>query len=127
MNIDDVSMLLADMVERGRRGAITNADMSGGTFTVTNVGMYGVEAFTPIINYPQSAILGVGTIARLPRYPDNQSETPVPRYIMKICLSYDHRVIDGAPAARFAARIRELLQNIKDENGEAYCLLINQG
>jgi pyruvate dehydrogenase E2 component (dihydrolipoamide acetyltransferase) len=73
--------------------------------------MLEIEVFTPIINYPQTAIMGVGTVSRLPRYVDDNSEVIESRYIMKLCLSYDHRVIDGAPAARFSLKVRELLQN----------------
>jgi pyruvate dehydrogenase E2 component (dihydrolipoamide acetyltransferase) len=86
-------------------------DLTGGAFTISNAGMLGLEMFTPIINYPQTAIMGVGAVMRLPRYLDDTSEIIVSRYIMKLCLSYDHRVIDGAPAARFSLRVRELLQN----------------
>jgi len=102
---------IADFAERGQRGALTGAEMSGGTFTVSNVGMFGVEIFTPIINHPQAAIMGVGAIARLPRYLDDSSEILVPRSIMKLSLTYDHRIVDGAPAARFSLRVRELLEN----------------
>jgi pyruvate dehydrogenase E2 component (dihydrolipoamide acetyltransferase) len=73
--------------------------------------MLGVEFFTPIINYPQTAIMGVGAVRRLPRYVDGTSTTIVPRRIMNLCLTYDHRVIDGAPAARFSLLVRDLLQN----------------
>jgi len=102
---------IVGFAERGQRGAITAADAAGGTFTVSNVGMLGVEFFTPVINYPQAAIMGMGTIARLPRYLDETSEIAVPRHIMKLGLSYDHRIVDGAPAARFSLRVRELLEN----------------
>ncbi len=110
-NINTITGELVDIAARARQGAITQEDLTGGTFTVTNVGMLGIEVFTPIINYPQTAIMGVGTVSRLPRYVDDNSEVIVSRYIMKLCLSYDHRVIDGAPAARFSLKVRELLQN----------------
>ena len=97
--------------ERGRKSALTNADMQAELSLFQMQVMLGVEIFTPIINYPQAAIMGIGTIARLPRYYDEASEILVPRYIMKLSLTYDHRIVDGAPAARFALRVRELLEN----------------
>jgi len=102
---------IMSFAKRGQNGELTNSDMSGGTFTVSSVGMLGVEIFTPIINYPQAAIMGVGAIARLPRYLDSASEIPVPRHIMKLSLTYDHRIVDGAPAARYSLKVRELLEN----------------
>jgi pyruvate/2-oxoglutarate dehydrogenase complex dihydrolipoamide acyltransferase (E2) component len=109
----DVHSLTREIValaERARQGALSQDELSGGTFTISNAGMLGLESFTPIINYPQTAILGVGAILRLPRFLDGASQVVVPRYIMKLCLTYDHRVIDGAPAARFSLRLRDLLQ-----------------
>ena len=114
LDIDTISRAVAGFMERGQQGALTNADMAGGTFTVSNVGMFGVLAFTPIINYPQAAVMGIGAISRLPRYADGQSEILAPKYIMNLCLSYDHRIVDGAPAARFAARVRDILQDCTD-------------
>jgi pyruvate dehydrogenase E2 component (dihydrolipoamide acetyltransferase) len=105
-----LSREIAALAERARQGALSQDELSGGTFTISNAGMLGLESFTPIINYPQTAILGVGALLRLPRFLDSASQVVVPRYIMKLCLTYDHRVIDGAPAARFALRLRDLLQ-----------------
>ena len=110
-DLEKISEEIREFTERGQRSSLTGEDMSGGTFTVSNVGMLGVESFTPIINYPQAAIMGVGTISRLPRYLDDESEILVPRHIMKLSLTYDHRIVDGAPAARFSLRVRELLEN----------------
>ena len=111
-NINSLTREIADFAAKARQGTFTPYDLTGGTFTVSNVGMLGIELFTPIINYPQTAIMGVGTVRRLPRYLDDTSETVVSRHIMKLCLTYDHRVIDGAPAARFSLRVRDLLQNV---------------
>jgi pyruvate/2-oxoglutarate dehydrogenase complex dihydrolipoamide acyltransferase (E2) component len=102
---------IADFAARGRQGVLSQDDLSGGTFTISNAGMLGLEIFTPIINYPETAIMGIGSVMRLPRFLDDTSATVVSRFIMKLCLSYDHRVIDGAPAARFSLRVRDLLQN----------------
>jgi pyruvate dehydrogenase E2 component (dihydrolipoamide acetyltransferase) len=110
-DIHTLTREIADSAAKARQGTLTPADLSGGTFTVSNVGMLGVELFTPIINYPQTAIMGIGAVRRLPRYVDDTADIVVPRYILKLCLTYDHRVIDGAPAARFSLRVRELLQN----------------
>ncbi len=83
-------------------------DVSGGTFTVSNLGAEGVEIFTPIINPPQSAILGVGAILPTPVGGETGIEL---RPRMALCLVFDHRVVDGVPAARFLRRVVELLEN----------------
>jgi pyruvate dehydrogenase E2 component (dihydrolipoamide acetyltransferase) len=106
-----LSVEIADNAARARQGVLSQDEMTGGTFTISNAGMLGLESFTPIINFPETAIMGVGAVQRLPRFVDDGSDSVVARYIMKLCLSYDHRVIDGAPAARFSLRVRELLQN----------------
>jgi pyruvate dehydrogenase E2 component (dihydrolipoamide acetyltransferase) len=110
-NVKTLSREIAEFSSKARQGTLTQDEMAGGTFTVSNVGMLAVEFFTPIINFPETAIIGVGAVIRLPRYLDETSEILVPRQIMKLSLSYDHRVIDGAPAARFSLRVRDLLQN----------------
>lgn len=110
-NIQTLTREIADFAAKARQGLLSHEDLTGGTFTVSNAGMLGLESFTPLINYPQTAIMGVGAVLRLPRFLDDSSDRVVPRYIMKLCLTYDHRVIDGAPAARFSLRVRELLQN----------------
>jgi pyruvate dehydrogenase E2 component (dihydrolipoamide acetyltransferase) len=111
-NINILTQEVTDLATKARQGALTQADLTGGTFTVSNVGMLGIEIFTPIINYPQTAIMGVGSVSRLPRYIDDTSDIVVSRYIMKLSLTYDHRVIDGAPAARFSLCVRDLLQAV---------------
>jgi pyruvate dehydrogenase E2 component (dihydrolipoamide acetyltransferase) len=84
-------------------------DYAGGTFTITNLGMYGITEFTPLINVPESAILGVGAIEEAFRTgPDGSIQS---RKVMSLCLTHDHRHIDGAPAAAFLGRIRELLED----------------
>lgn len=92
-------------------GRLTQADMADGTFTVTSVGMLDVTFFTPIINYPQTAILGVGNIQTLPRYIGDDYTQVHPRKIMTIGVTYDHRVVNGAPAARFLQAVRNVLQD----------------
>ena len=111
LDIYTITDNLSAFSNRGKSGELTNDDMSGGTFTVSNVGMLGVKIFTPILNYPQAAIMGIGAINRVPRYIDDNSETLVPKHMMNLCLTYDHRLIDGALAARFAARVRDALED----------------
>jgi len=82
-------------------------DLTGGTFTITNLGMYGVDAFTPIINLPECAILGVGRIKAQPAVLEGQVAI---RQRLWLSLTFDHRLVDGAPAARFLQRIAELVE-----------------
>jgi pyruvate dehydrogenase E2 component (dihydrolipoamide acetyltransferase) len=109
--IEDISFEIAGFAERARTGRLTNQEMRNGTFTVSNVGMLDIDFFTPIINFPQAAILGIGAIRTLPRYMDDACEKLQPRRIMMIGLTYDHRVIDGAPASEFLKSVKALLQD----------------
>ena len=95
------------LAEKARDGALTVDEMQGGTFTISNLGSYGVDAFTPIINLPQSAILGVGRIRQLPVV---VGEQVLPRYVVSLSLTFDHRVHDGGPAARFLNTLREFIE-----------------
>lgn len=104
----DLSVEFRALVERGRRGQLKANDMQGAVFTITSLGSFGVEAFTPIINLPESAILGVGTIRKELVVLDNGSFAP--RDMLTLSLSFDHRVIDGAPAARFLQALVEAMQ-----------------
>ncbi|MED4750737.1 dihydrolipoamide acetyltransferase family protein [Brevibacillus choshinensis] len=90
-----------------RDGRLLPDDMRGGTFTISNLGMYAIDVFTPIINQPESAILGVGRIHEKPVGVNGQI---VLRPMMSLSLSFDHRVMDGAPAAAFLQEIKELLE-----------------
>ena len=95
------------LAERVRSATVTPAELSGGTFTVSNLGMYGMTAIAPVINPPQSAILGVGALREGLARVDGEI---VDRHIMTVTLSCDHRVLYGADAARFLSTIRELLE-----------------
>jgi pyruvate dehydrogenase E2 component (dihydrolipoyllysine-residue acetyltransferase) len=95
------------MIERAQAGRSTPDDLSGGTFTLTNLGMYGIDAFTPIINLPECAILGVG---RITRQPVMIGDRVVGRHTVWLSLSFDHRLVDGAPAARFLQRVVQLVE-----------------
>jgi pyruvate dehydrogenase E2 component (dihydrolipoamide acetyltransferase) len=95
------------LAERVRSGIITPPELGGGTFTVSNLGMYGVKNFTAIINPPQAAILSVGTVELRAVVRDGEV---VARHTMSVTLACDHRILYGADAAEFLARVRELLQ-----------------
>jgi len=96
------------LVERARIGRSLPDDLSGGTFTITNLGMYDVDAFTPIINLPEAAILGAGRILPKPVVHEGQI---VARQMWTLSLTFDHRLVDGAPAARFLQRVKQLVEN----------------
>jgi pyruvate dehydrogenase E2 component (dihydrolipoamide acetyltransferase) len=96
------------LTERARLGKSLPDDLSGGTFTITNLGMYDIDAFTPIINPPEAAILGVGRIQARPVVRDDEI---VVRQTWTLSLAFDHRLVDGAPAARFLQRIKNLVEN----------------
>ena len=96
------------LVERARAGRALPDDLAGGTFTITNLGMYDVGAFTPIINLPEAAILGAGRIQPQPVVRNGEI---VIRQIWVLSLAFDHRLVDGAPAARFLQRIKQLVED----------------
>lgn len=103
-----VAELARELFETAERARSGKADMTGATFTLTNLGGIGGTSFSPIINYPEVAILGMARSRLQPVIKDGQV---VPRLILPLSLSYDHRVIDGADAARFTRRIAEMLEN----------------
>jgi pyruvate dehydrogenase E2 component (dihydrolipoamide acetyltransferase) len=96
------------LVERARGGRSLPDDLSGGTFTITNLGMYEIDAFTPVINLPEAAILGVGRIQE--KVVPYQGEITV-RQMLTLSLVFDHRLNDGAPAARFLQRVKQYVEN----------------
>lgn len=106
--ISEVAEEVRGIVERARNNALTQEDVSDGTFTVTNLGMFGVDTFTPLVNPPQCAILGVGKIADRPVAIEGRvmCKPTVP-----LCLSFDHRIVDGAPAAKFLQTVKEILED----------------
>ena len=104
----EISQSIKDKVDRARGAKLLPQDVRGGTFTITNVGMFGTLMNTPIINPPESAILGVGTIQKKPVVINDKI---VIRSMMFLCLTYDHRIIDGTPAIRFLQEVRRLLEN----------------
>lgn len=99
-----------EMVDRARKGRSLPDDLSGGTFTITNLGMYDIDAFTPVINLPEAAILGVGRIQPKWVYKPESPAAPVLRQMWTLSLVFDHRLVDGAPAARFLQYIKGLIE-----------------
>lgn len=97
-----------DLAERARSGKVTPDELRSGTFTLTNLGMLGVDAFTPIINLPETAILGVGRIKEKPAVHNGQI---VIRHLMWLSLTFDHRLVDGGLAARFLGRVVQLVES----------------
>jgi len=106
--LEEIASKLKELADKARQGKLTKDELTGGTFTITNLGMYGVDTFTPIINPPETAILGVG---RLTEKPVVENKKIVIKPIMNLSLSFDHRVVDGAPAAQFLRKIRKFLEN----------------
>jgi pyruvate dehydrogenase E2 component (dihydrolipoamide acetyltransferase) len=109
LGVRQVSEMLRDLSARARAGSLVPADCTGGTFTITNLGMYGITEFTPLINVPESAILGVGAVEEVLRRGADGSIGD--HKLMSLCLTHDHRHIDGAPAAVFLGRVKALLEN----------------
>jgi pyruvate dehydrogenase E2 component (dihydrolipoamide acetyltransferase) len=103
----EVARTVRNLVDRARKATLTPDEFTGGTFTITNLGMYEVDAFTPIINAPETAILGVGRIKAVPAVVDNEVTI---RQRMWLSLTFDHRLVDGAPAARFLQYIKRLIE-----------------
>ena len=97
----EVARQTRSLVERARAGRLVAADMQGGVFTLTSLGSYGVEFFTPVINHPEAAILGVGALRTQPVPPLDGREGVVFTRQLPLSLTFDHRIVDGGPAARF--------------------------
>jgi pyruvate dehydrogenase E2 component (dihydrolipoamide acetyltransferase) len=109
-DIYEIARVLGDLSEKARNGKLPATDMQGGTFTISSLGGIGGTAFTPIINAPEVAILGVSRSAMKPVFSEG---TFVPRLILPLSLSYDHRVIDGASAARFTTFLAQTLADAR--------------
>ncbi len=107
LNLIEIQHTLDGLVERALAGQSSPDELSGGTFTLTNLGMYEVDGFTPIINQPQAAILGCGRIQAKPAAIEDKVAV---RQMMTLSLSFDHRLVDGGPAARFLQRVKQLVE-----------------
>ena len=108
LTLRQLSIQTAELAKRGREGKLGPDDMDGGTFTVSNIGTFGITSFTPIINQPQAAILGVCAIEEMLKLVNGEVQT---RQIMNLSIRFDHRIVDGAEASVFFSRIKELLEN----------------
>ena len=107
-SIMELSHEVYTLSEKARSRNISLNEIQGGTFTITNIGSLGGTVFTPIINYPEVAILGIGRIMELPRVVNSKIEI---RKIMPVSLSFDHRAVDGAEAMRFLNEVKKHLED----------------
>ncbi|MCH7869640.1 MAG: dihydrolipoyllysine-residue acetyltransferase [Myxococcales bacterium] len=109
----EIAEALAVVSQKARDRKLRPDDLQGGTFSISSLGGIGGTAFTPIVNAPEVAILGIARASRKPIW-DEATESFVPRLIVPLCLSYDHRVIDGADAVRFTTRLKTVLNDIRN-------------
>jgi len=109
----EISTELTSLVAKANKGDLTLNEVTGGTFTLTNLGMFGVDAFTPLINPPESAVLGVGRIVEKPLSFEGRIEM---RAFVTLSLTFDHRVMDGAIAAQFLGKLTEILERPDQTN-----------
>ena len=110
LNLFELARALSALSEKARAGKLSPAEMQGGTFTVSSLGGIGGTSFTPIINAPEVAILGVSRSSMKPVY---QNGAFVPRLMLPLSLSYDHRVVDGADSVRFVVFLAKVLGDVK--------------
>jgi len=106
--LTEIATITKELVEKAKQGKLSKKELTGGTFTVTNLGMYGVDVFIPIINPPEAAILGAGRVTEKPVFVNKEVKT---KPVMQLSLSFDHRIVDGAPAAQFLQKVKQLLEN----------------
>ncbi|HIC81766.1 MAG TPA: dihydrolipoamide succinyltransferase, partial [Kiloniellaceae bacterium] len=104
----EIEKSLGELAAKGRDGKLGMDEMTGGTFTITNGGVFGSLMSTPILNMPQSAILGLHKIQQRPMAVNGQVEV---RPMMYLALSYDHRIIDGREAVTFLVRVKEAIED----------------
>jgi len=107
-SIAQIAIEFKELINKAKTGTLAPNEISGGTFSISNLGAYGIDVFNPIITPGQSAILGVCRIVEKPAVVNGQLEI---RSMMNLCLSFDHRVMDGAPAAQFLKTVRDLLES----------------
>jgi len=108
LRLNAIQRALSEAIERARDGKSPPSDFEGGTFTISNLGMYDIDAFTPVVNLPEAAILGIGRIVQ--RVVPHGGQIVI-REQVALSLSFDHRAVDGGPAARFLKRIKDLIEN----------------
>jgi pyruvate dehydrogenase E2 component (dihydrolipoamide acetyltransferase) len=107
--LSEIAAEVKEQSARARAGRLKPADMDAGTVSITNLGAHGIDAFTPILNPPQSAILGIGRIARRPVVLDDRI---VPGTTCHLSLTFDHRVTDGVPAARLLEHVAQMMSDV---------------
>jgi pyruvate dehydrogenase E2 component (dihydrolipoamide acetyltransferase) len=112
--LKEIDTAVLDLSEKARQAKLSRDEVIGGTFTVTNLGMYGVDFFVPIINPPEAAILAVGRIAERLLSVSGKVET---KPVIMLSLSYDHRIIDGALAAQFLGSVKHKVENVEGLQG----------
>lgn len=105
--LKDISKEIINLGQKAKNNELTTDELTGGTFTITNIGMFGIESFTPIINQPEVAILGVNTIEEEARVVDGEIKI---KPMMNLSLTADHRVVDGAVAASFMAKLKQYIE-----------------
>ena len=108
LSFAEIEKAIADLAAKAREGKIAVDDLQGGTFTITNGGVFGSLLSTPILNPPQSGILGMHAIQKRPVAVDDQV---VIRPMMYLALTYDHRIVDGREAVSFLVRVKECVEN----------------
>ncbi len=106
-SVQEIAAVRADLVSRARGGKLQLADLEGGTFTISNLGMYGIEQFIAVLNPPQVAILAVGSIEDRPHAVEGRIEVAP---TMTLTLTCDHRAIDGSEGAEFLGTVKELVE-----------------
>jgi pyruvate dehydrogenase E2 component (dihydrolipoamide acetyltransferase) len=110
LSLWEVAKATQRLIELGQKGQLLPDDFIGGTFTITNLGMYDIDAFTPIINMPQVAVLGIGSMR--PRPVSSENRQVVIKDTVILSLTFDHRLVDGAPAARFLQRLKGMIEHV---------------
>jgi len=106
-DLPEIARDAASLIEKAREGGYTVDDVTGSSITISSLGAYDIDCFTPIVNLPEAAIIGVGSIAKKPVVRDDKIEIAP---IMKMSLSFDHRLVDGAPAAQFLQILKRRLE-----------------
>ena len=107
LSLEEIHARTRELIDKVKQGALEQYEMEGGTFTITNLGMFDIDSFTAIINQPESGILAVGRIKETPAAVNGEVEI---RPLMTLSLTYDHRVVDGAPAAKFLQRMKQYIE-----------------
>jgi pyruvate dehydrogenase E2 component (dihydrolipoamide acetyltransferase) len=107
--LKEIDAKIVELTEKARDAKLSKEDLEGGTFTITNLGMFGVDFFIPIINPPEAAILAVGRMAQKVVPIDSKIEI---RSVMMLSLAYDHRIVDGAPAAQFLRSVKDKIEKL---------------